>query len=231
MPETKLKFSVGYRLSSDKRFLEMIVREKARIGEVYFSFGGFANGRSSKSLSEEYSPWEVQRETEKDLKRLSDEGLKFNLLFNGNCYGADALSRSFFNKVGDTVDYISENFGISSVTTTSPVIAKFLKDNFDGIDVRASVNMGIGAVNSMDYVSHLFDSFYIKRELNRDLEAIKSISSWCRQNGKGLYMLANSGCLNNCSAHTFHDNLVSHENESSERDNAYIFSRICSERG
>ena len=33
----------------------------------------------------------------------------------------------------------------------------------------------------------------------------------CDAEGKELYMLANSGCLNNCSAHVFHDNLVAHE--------------------
>ncbi len=229
MEQSKLKFSVGYRLSSDKRFADMIVREKEHIGEVYFSWGDFPNGRNSQDLSNEYSPWEIQREFEKDIKRFADEGLKFNLLFNGNCYGGDALARSLFNKIGDTVDYIEQNYGLASVTTTSPVIAKFLKANFERIDVRASVNMGIGNICSMDYVAHLFDSFYLKREHNRNLCAIKEISSWCKASGKGLYMLANSGCLNHCSAHTFHDNLVAHENESSTKDNAYVFSGICHE--
>ena len=42
-------------------------------------------------------------------------------------------------------------------------------------------------------------------------------------------MLANSGCLNFCSAHNFHDNLVAHESEISEMDNAYEFTGICRE--
>ena len=40
-------------------------------------------------------------------------------------------------------------------------------------------------------------------------------------------MLANSGCLNYCSAHVFHDNLVAHEAESSKYDNAYKFRGVC----
>ena len=39
--------------------------------------------------------------------------------------------------------------------------------------------------------------------------------------------MANSGCLNNCSAHTFHDNLVAHEADIAKMDNAYDFNGIC----
>ena len=46
---------------------------------------------------------------------------------------------------------------------------------------------------------------------------------------KKLFMLANSGCLNFCSAHNFHDNLVAHEADISKMDNAYNFSGICHE--
>ena len=42
-------------------------------------------------------------------------------------------------------------------------------------------------------------------------------------------MLGNSGCLNYCSAHNFHDNLVAHEKEISKKDNAYNFGGICHE--
>ena len=42
-------------------------------------------------------------------------------------------------------------------------------------------------------------------------------------------LLANSGCLNNCSSHNFHDNLVAHEDEISKMDNAYNFGGICKE--
>ena len=53
------------------------------------------------------------------------------------------------------------------------------------------------------------------------------LHSWCDQNGKTLHILANSGCLNHCSAHIFHDNLVAHEQEIAKMDNAYQFSGIC----
>lgn len=114
-------------------------------------------------------------------------------------------------------------------TTASPLIAKFVKSNFQDVKTRASVNMEIGTVQGMDYLARYFDGYYMKRELNRDFAAIENLSNWCRDNGKELHLLANSGCLNHCSAHNFHDNLVAHETEISKMDNAYSFTGICRE--
>lgn len=224
-----MKFSVGYQIMSDNSFMEYIVENKEHIHEMYFSWGDIPNGRNSMLQNNEYLPWQAQNIQIEDLKYVSQNGIKLNLLLNGNCYGENSMARSFFTKIGDTVDYIAESFGLESVTTTSPLIAKFLHENFKGIDVRASVNMKIGSIMGMEYVSEYFDSFYMQREHNRNLKRIKEIKNWCDANGKGLYMLANSGCLNDCSAHTFHDNLVAHEVDIAKMDNAYKFSGICKE--
>lgn len=207
--------------------LETICAYKEHIREVYFSWGDFPNGRTSQLHSESYTPWQLMEQRQEHLKQLSSLRIPLNLLFNATCYGADSQSRAFFNKVGQTVDYIATNYGLESVTTTSPLIAKFIKANFPEIQTRASVNMSIGTVQGMDYLSQYFDSYYMQRELNRDLEKIKNLSYWCDQNGKKLHILANSGCLNHCSAHTFHDNLVAHEQEIAKMDNAYQFGGIC----
>ena len=222
-----MKFSVGYQMMPTQAFMDTILSYRDRISEVYFSWGGYANGRNSQLRQMNLTAWEAQRQQEADLKLLSDNGLKLNLLFNAMCYGKDSQSRSFFEGIGNIVDYISSHFGLVSVTTTSPLIARFIKENFSGIDVRASVNMGIGTIEGMDYVKDCFDSFYMKRELNRDFGAIARLKLWCDDHGKTLYALANSGCLNHCSAHTFHDNLVAHEQEISQMDNGFAFEGIC----
>ncbi|MBO5019462.1 MAG: hypothetical protein J6B88_05670 [Clostridia bacterium] len=222
-----MKYSVGYQLREDPEFLQSIVRNKKQIHEVYFSWGDFANGRNSQLRQSNLTPWEAQLKQETELRLLSSQGLKFNLLFNATCYGKDSQSKAFFTKIGEAVQYIQQNIGLTSITTTSPLIAKFIKENFDGIDVRASVNMSIGTIEGMEYIKKYFDSFYLKRELNRDFKAISNLKKWCDQNGKVLYALANSGCLNNCSAHVFHDNLVSHESEIAAMDNGYSFEGVC----
>lgn len=222
-----MQFSVGYQLRETPDFIESIGKNKAQIHEVYFSWGDFANGRNSQLRQQNLTPWEAQRKQEAELLWLSQQGIGFNLLFNATCYGKDSQSKAFFRKIGETVEYLQAQIRLNSITTTSPLIAKFIKENFDGLDVRASVNMSIGTIEGMDYVGDYFDSFYLKRELNRDFAAIEKLKQWCDCNGKKLYALANSGCLNNCSAHVFHDNLVSHESEIAAMDNGYAFEGIC----
>lgn len=224
-----MKYTVGYQVNSDDDYMEYIANNKEHIYEMYFSWGDMPNGRNSMLLNSNLSPWQAQEKQINDLKYISNRGIKLNLLLNANCYGKDSQSKNFYIKIGQLIDYLGAEYGLSSITTTSPLIAKFVHDNFENLDVRASVNMKIGSIPAMEYVIDYFDSFYLQRELNRNIKKIKEIKSWCDKNNKGLYMLANSGCLNDCSAHTFHDNLVAHENEIASMDNGYNFEGICRE--
>lgn len=220
-------FSVGYQLRADDALLDAILAAGERVSEVYFAFDDLPNGRSAAYHSETLSLHEAREKQLRDLEKLHENGVPLCLLLNGNCYGADALSRGFYLRLGDTIDFLAGRFGLCGVTTTSPIIARFVRQNFPDLWLRASVNLEIGTVEGLSYLADLFDSFYIRRECNRDLTKLAELKDWCRAQGKGMYGLANSGCLNFCSAHTFHDNLVAHEEEIARRDNAYTFSGQC----
>ncbi len=222
-----MKFMPGYRVMCDQSYVDALLAAREHIHEVYFSFGDMPNGRNSQLLHAELLPFEAQARQLDDLERLSKGGIDLNLLLNGNCYGRDSLSRSFFLSLGDTVDHLAGRFRLTSVTTTSPVIAKFIAQNFEGLEVRASVNMRIGSIEGMEYLAEHFGGYYMQREYNRDFAHIRMLKQWCDENGKKLYMLANSGCLNHCAAQTFHDNLVSHEREIMAMDNAFAFEGLC----
>ena len=224
-----MKYMVGYQIMLDDNFIDQIIQYKEHIYEVYFAWGDIANGRNNQLIMDGLMPHQAQNKQIADLKKLSNNGIKFNLLLNGNCYGRDSQSRAFFTKIGNVTDYIVNEFGLDSITTTSPLIAKFIKNNFRDLEVRASVNMKIGTVEGMDYISGYFDGYYMQREFNRDFDRIMELKSWCDIHNKKLYILANSGCLNNCSAQTFHDNLVAHETEIAAMDNAYEFRGMCNE--
>lgn len=218
---------VGYQLRRDRRFLETILQLRENITEVYFSWDRSPSGRSAVGLGQDFLPWEAAVRQQEDLREIAEAGIGLNLLLNANCYGADSLSRHFFQSTGDLTDYLIRELHLTSVTTTSPVIARFIKENFPGLEVRASVNMEIGTVEGLEYLAGVFDGFYLKRELNLHLEAIRHLHDWCAKHGKRLFLLANSGCLNYCSARQFHDNLVAHEQEISTRDNAFVFHSLC----
>lgn len=222
-----MKFMVGYQLNAREDLLAAVIHAKERIHEVYFPWGDIPTGRGVPLEQGELLPLEAQNLLVEDLKRLTEEKIGLNLLLNGNCYGKESLSRIFFEKIGNSTDWLSKRFLLRSVTTSSPVIAKFLKRNFPDLEIRASVNMEIGTTQAMDYLAEWFDGYYMNRDFNRCRRRIAELKQWCDANGKKLYLLANSGCLNFCSAHQFHDNLVSHEQEIRAMDNAYNFRGIC----
>lgn len=224
-----MKWLVGYQLTEDDAFMDELLRQRAQVAEVYFSWGTMPNGRHAAAAHANLTAAEAQRRTEMDLQTLADHGFRFNLLLNGNCYGGRSLSRMFLMEVCDTIEEIGARFGIASVTTTSPVLAKVVKRNFPDLEVRASVNMEIGSIAGMEYLADTFDSFYIARELNRELDQLRVMRDWCVKNGKKSYILANSGCLRHCSARQFHDNLVAHEREIAEMNNGAEFHGICAD--
>ncbi len=224
-----MKLTVGYQPMESDALLREMIRYRDRIGEVYFSWGRMPNGRHASDLAEHLPAWQVRQKMERELAELSREGLSFNLLLNGNCYGGESLSRAFFTEVCETVDEIGERYGLASVTTTSPELARLIKRNFDGIEVRASVNMEIGTPEGVDYLAESFDGFYLARELNREMGKLRELSDYVSSLGKKRYILANSGCLRHCSARNYHDNLVAHEREIMARDNAVVFRGLCGE--
>jgi collagenase-like PrtC family protease len=217
-----IKFAVGYQLpeGEEEPLVDIVRFYRDHIAEVYFSWLDQSSGRSSLINRRGMVNWSGQERMEHDLAAIRQMGIKLDLLFNANCYGGKALSTYLANSVCSTIDHIGQVAGgLEIVTTTSPAVAHTVKEHFPGIEVRASVNMRIGTVKGMQYLSELYDSFYVQREFNRDLDYIRELLEWTRANNKGLYMLANSGCLVHCSAQTFHDNLVAHEQEICETVN------------
>ena len=213
-----MKFAIGYQLSgkNEESFVDIVRDFKDSIEEVYFPWLDMPSGRAPLTNQRGIIDWNGQRIQEDDLKLFKKMGIRLNLLFNATCYGSYGISQYLANIVCSTVDYLSREVGLDIITTSSLMIAKIVKENFKDIDIRASVNMRIGTVKGMEYVSGLFSSFYIQREYNRDLKRLEELKEWADSNNKKLYLLANSGCLNFCSGQTFHDNLVSHEKEINE---------------
>ena len=82
--------------------------------------------------------------------------------------------------------------------------------NFPDIEVRASVNMRLRNTLALEYLAPFYDSYYICRDVQRDLPTFRKMAAWCRDHGKKLCMLANSGCVRNCPWQVFHETLLAH---------------------
>ena len=203
--------AVGYQATEGAQLFSEIVSDyKESIGEIYFSWGATPSGRPGVPLTD----WELQERMEYELGTLRSQGFKLDLLFNGNCYGADAISEHLAAEYCGILSYL-ESRGLlpEIVTTASPFLANVLKNEFPEIERRASVNMRIDSTLALEFLGDLFDSFYIRRDLQRNVDTVKIFRKWCDDHGKKMGILANSGCLRNCPAQTFHDNLVAHQRD------------------
>ncbi len=208
-----MRFAVGYQfMGEDKEPFASIVEDyRGNISEVYFALPGHASGRSPvcEPAANDFQASAAAMLDE--LKAISETGIPLTLLMNAACYGDEAISAAFADRIRGMLDGICGRLHITAVTTTSPFVAGIVKAHAGGLETRASVNMRIGSVAGMEYLAYCFDGYYLKREHNRDLAQIELMKHWCDEHGKKLYLLANSGCLRECSAQTFHDNLVAHE--------------------
>ena len=222
-----MKFAAGYQcIKIGEKFSELIRNYLPAVGEVYFSYPGIASGRPEfGNLPDKI------RQTEDELAAIKNMGVTLDLLINGSCYGRYAVSEKFERQILTTIDHLGRNDLMPGVvTTTTPFAAAAVKKYFPEIEVRASVNMRILTVAAMEFLEDKFDSFYIHPDILRDLKTVRIFSDWCRKNGKKIGMLANCGCLRNCPYQTFHDNLVSHDDEIREIRNVRDFqSRLCLE--
>ncbi len=217
-----MRFSVGYQLSGPDQepFADVVRDYRRRVAEVYFAWPDMASGRAPLAVQRGYTDWTARPRLEADLRAFREMGLGLNLLFNSNCYDGRAVSRWLHRRAVSVLDYLDALIGgVEVVTTTSPFLARAVKAHAPDVEVRASVNMRIDTPQAMEYVADLFDSYYLRREHNRDLEYVRRMKRWAEARGKGLHVLVNSGCLAFCSGQTFHDNLVAHEQEVDETDN------------
>lgn len=223
-----LKLSVGYQDSEKFLFSDIVKTYASAVEEVYFAWIGEKSGRSAIGGYDGYFDYSLQKRLVAELKKIRALGVKLDLLFNANCYGEDAMSEVLRGRILSILEYLSEDGLLpETVTTASPAIAHILRESYPDIELRASVNMRIGTVKGMQYMAHLFDSFCVAKECNRDPSRLSALRDYANAAGKKLVMLANSGCMRDCSGQIFHDNMVAHEAEIAKQKNIDFLPYAC----
>ena len=202
------KFAFGYYFGKRGGFSFRDLAEQYApfLQEVYFPWPGLLSAREL-----EGDPVSLRKQIVDDLLFCRSKGIGLDLLMNATCYGDTSFTsdqRLEYFAALDEMDKAGIMPGI--VTTTSPYIAAISRKFSATIDRRASVNMRLNSTLAMEYVMEEFDSFYIGRDVQRDLPAVKRFAEWGKKNGKKLCMLANSCCLRYCPWQTFHETLLSH---------------------
>ena len=207
---TRTKFAVGHYLTEKPddplSFAELARRFAPRLREVYFPWPGLSNARAKV-----YDKPDDEERIVADLKYCREHGMKLDILANATCYAEESYTKEQRLKILGIIKHL-DDLGLRPeiITTTSPYIAKVFRLNFPDIEIRASVNMRLRNTLALEYLAPLYDSYYICRDVQRDLPTFRTMAAWCKNNGKKLCMLANSGCVRNCPWQVFHETLLSH---------------------
>ena len=212
-----MKFAIGYQEPENgEDFLSIVEDYQDRISEVYFAWPGKASGRPPLGKGRSTGDHGSIEDLEFNISEIRKLGVKLDLLFNATCYGGKAASKELEREVMSVAEKVTAAAGgLEIITTSSIAVAWIFKKHLPKVEVRASVNMKIGSPESMSYVSELFDSFHLQRDVQRDIKYAREVKKWCAANGKKLCLLVNSGCLYCCPGQLFHDNLVAHDDEAS----------------
>lgn len=211
-----MNFSVGYQYpdeGEESRFPEIVKDYRPLVDEVYFAAGNDPGARSPAALASGLEEDEAEKILLEDLLELKHSGVRLNLLLNANCYGGSCISVGLAKQVLERAAFFLERGLLDAVTTASFFIADVLKRHFPDLPLRSSVNMKLGTLDALEYAGELFDSFCLQRDLNYCPDQLQLLADRAAENGKSVCLLANSGCLRNCAAQIFHDNLVAHMGE------------------
>ncbi|GEM_PF-122155 len=208
---TMKKFAMGYFFvessGSHTRFMPLVRQYHPYLYEIYFPWPWIGNARESHGDAEK----KFQHMLPELLECRQKYGLKLDLLANATCYKEDAMTEKQHKDFIAQLSRMKECGLLPDIlTTTSPYLANITRRHFPEIETRASVNMRLNSTLAIKYVSENFDSFYICRDIQRDLGTVRHFSDWAKKNGKKMCMLVNSGCLRYCPWQTFHEMLLSH---------------------
>lgn len=206
-----MHLAIGYKHISEGEPFSSLVGSYPDVREVYFPWVDEPSGRPVLGYGEGDDSETIKEVLRDELAAIRTSGRSLDLLLNANCYGELAMSRELEMRLCAIVDEL-DSWGCRPeiVTASSPFVARTIKKFFPDIETRASVNMRLTTIQAMRYVSPFFDSYYIGRDVQRNLPTLKRFSDWAHSNGKKIGLLANSGCLRNCPWQTYHDNLISH---------------------
>ncbi|MBR1921767.1 MAG: hypothetical protein IJ829_07200 [Kiritimatiellae bacterium] len=204
MRDQDRKLAVGW--FDNKSFTDVCRPYLRRVKEVFFAWPGVTASRPM-------DDWTVARRARivGDLKWARDNGVELDTIFNANCYGDLSMTEALADHVTEKLrEMDGEGLFPDHLTTTSPFIAKVVRQRFPSVKIRFSINMDIATPVALGYVDDLFDSFYAGRNNHRRIDYVREMAAWAHAHGKTIGVQANPGCLRNCPFHTFHNNLHGH---------------------
>ena len=175
------------------------------INDIYFSDNIFGSARAvafdSKHLAELYSIRDAY-------------GIKLHYLINGNYY-----SNEFYKDTSHVVDHI-KSLDVDMLTLNNTYLMRdaiFMEElrkvgrkGATELEVKNSVNNIVKDVKDVKFMVETLGikSIIVDRALNRNIDELTKIRTYCDKHGATITMLVNEGCIIDCKWKNFDDMMI-----------------------
>jgi len=202
----KRMFSLPY----TKDILEVIEQLPIeQINDIYFSDNRFGSARAL----------ELNEEMLAELYEIRAKyGIKLHYLINGNYY-----SNESYEKVHEIIEHIKDiDVDILTMNNTYLLrdwqfidIIRNCRPN--KVEIKNSVNNLPRTVKDVVFLVEVLkvDHVMIDRSLNRNLDELKKIRSYCQERNINITMLVNEGCIVDCLWKNVDDMMIAQTNKES----------------
>lgn len=209
-----MKFSLPY-ISNILSYFRENENYLHKVNDVFFSDDSIFPSSRKSPLRKEH--WEELSEIHKNY------GIQLNYVLNPTVWENSTYSASGKIRILKNLDTLKKN-NVSIITLNNtlllndPVIRKALSV----FTLKNSVNNMITSLDQvMFFVEDLgIKSIFLGRDINRNLDEIKKISSYAKKEGVVLHALVNEFCLNRCPYKFFCDSIISQAYKDSEDFNS-----------
>jgi collagenase-like PrtC family protease len=180
-----------------------------QINDIYFSDNRFGSARAI----------ELDAEMWAELYEIRNKhGIKLHYLINGNYY-----SNESYEKVHEIIEHI-KNIDVDILTMNNTYLLRdwqfidiIRNCRPNKVEIKNSVNNLPRTVKDVVFLVDTLrvDHVVVDRSLNRNMDELKKISSYCKERNINITMLINEGCIVDCLWKNIDDMMIAQTNKES----------------
>jgi collagenase-like PrtC family protease len=180
-----------------------------QINDIYFSDNRFGSARAI----------ELDAEMWAELYEIRNKhGIKLHYLINGNYY-----SNESYEKVHEIIEHI-KNIDVDILTMNNTYLLRdwqfidiIRNCRPNKVEIKNSVNNLPRTVKDVVFLVDTLrvDHVVVDRSLNRNMDELKKISSYCKERNINITMLVNEGCIVDCLWKNIDDMMIAQTNKES----------------
>lgn len=199
-----MKFSIWY--NNEESFFDILKEDYFKISSVYFA--------SPSNISYSWRHFIIDSTyIEKIiylLKTCEGYWIETILLLNSTVDKKDSFSKDSILWLYDFIDTLVNEW-LKSITLTNFLYLNILKKKYPDLIFYSSVNCRLKTVEQAIFFKEIWvDILTIDRDINRDVELIKSIrkKTWLK-----IQLMLNEPCIKNCPYRSTHFNMAAENND------------------